>query len=322
MDNPLVSVVIPVYNVAPWVRECLDSVTGQTYTNLEIIVIDDGSTDEGGRICDEYSRDSRVRVIHQKNGGLGHARNVGMDLATGKYIVFLDSDDYWRDDTVEELCRMAEKDRTQVIAFSANVWFDGVESVKHPDYSYTVQTGIVQTGVDSLRTKNREYYSQACLRFYLLSYLREQQFRFDEGVIHEDESFSFLAYLCAERVECVGKRYYTRRYRAGSIMMTLDLAESAKGYLAATETVYRFCRESELSGEMTELCGRKIKGYICSIFGRYRTADREDRRRIAEQAGETFRKLSRDGKILPVTVRVAIRNFHIGYALWSLKLRV
>ena len=319
----MITVFTPTYNRASYLGRCFSSLEKQTCSDFEWIVADDGSTDNTAEVISAFQTESfPIQYVRKANGGKHTALNAVHPFIHGKYVLILDSDDYWRAETVEELCRLAEKDRTQVIAFSANVRFDGVEPVKHPDYSYTVQTGIVQTGVDSLRTKNREYYSQACLRFYLLSYLREQQFRFDEGVIHEDESFSFLAYLCADRVECVGKRYYTRRYRAGSIMMTLDPAESAKGYLAATETVYRFCRESELSGEMTELCGRKIKGYICNIFGRYRTADREDRRRIVEQAGETFRKLSRDGKILPVTVRMAIWNFHIGYALWSLKRRV
>ena len=91
----LISVVIPVYNVEKYLEKCLDSVVEQTYRNLEIILVDDGSTDNSGAICDRYAqKDSRVVVIHQKNGGLSKARNVGIDTATGKYISFIDSDDY------------------------------------------------------------------------------------------------------------------------------------------------------------------------------------------------------------------------------------
>ena len=102
------SIVIPVYNVAPYLGECLDSVLCQKFRDFEVIAVDDGSTDESGRICDEYARrDSRIRVIHQKNRGLSGARNAGIRQAVGEYLLFLDSDDYWRDDNV--LVAMAEK---------------------------------------------------------------------------------------------------------------------------------------------------------------------------------------------------------------------
>ncbi len=93
--NEKISVIIPVYNVAPYLKQCIDSVINQTYTNLEIIVIDDGSTDGSGDICDEYAKnDQRIKVIHKTNGGLSTARNTGMDIATGTYLAFVDSDDW------------------------------------------------------------------------------------------------------------------------------------------------------------------------------------------------------------------------------------
>lgn len=103
MKQGLISVIIPVYNVAPYLREALDSVVNQTYRDLEIIVVDDGSTDGSGEICDEYSCDPRITVIHQKNGGLSNARNTGLDHATGSYIAFLDSDDAWHSSFIERL---------------------------------------------------------------------------------------------------------------------------------------------------------------------------------------------------------------------------
>lgn len=94
MTNELISVIVPVYNVAEYLRECLDSIISQTYTNLEIILVDDGSTDNSGKICDEYEKiDERIKVIHKENGGLSDARNAGLDICRGDYIGFVDSDD-------------------------------------------------------------------------------------------------------------------------------------------------------------------------------------------------------------------------------------
>ena len=103
-DNPLISVVIPVYKVEKYIRECVDSVLAQTYTNLDIILVDDGSPDECPSICDGYAvRDERVRVVHKPNGGLSSARNAGIDAARGEYITFIDSDDYVSRVYVEQL---------------------------------------------------------------------------------------------------------------------------------------------------------------------------------------------------------------------------
>lgn len=96
MENDLISVIVPIYNVEKYLQECLDSIINQTYKNLEIILVDDGSTDNSGIICNEYAKkDNRIKVIHKKNGGLSSARNAGMDeCSVGGYITFVDSDDW------------------------------------------------------------------------------------------------------------------------------------------------------------------------------------------------------------------------------------
>ena len=117
--QPLVSVVIPVYNVEAYLRECLDSVCGQTYRNLEIILVDDGSRDHSGALCDEIAEsDSRVICIHKENGGLSSARNCGMDHAHGDYLMFVDSDDWIELNAVEQAVTVAENEKAGVVMWN------------------------------------------------------------------------------------------------------------------------------------------------------------------------------------------------------------
>ena len=108
LEIPLISVIIPVYNTEKYLRTCLDSIVNQTHSNLQIILIDDGSTDNSGLICDEYAqKDSRIICVHQQNGGVSKARNEGLKIATGDYIHFPDSDDYLDLDTYEYLLKIS-----------------------------------------------------------------------------------------------------------------------------------------------------------------------------------------------------------------------
>lgn len=119
MEEKLISIIVPVYNVEKYLKECIDSVISQTYKNLEIILVDDGSTDKSGEICDEYSKkDSRIKVIHKENGGLSDARNVALDIAKGEYIGFVDSDDYVEKDMFETLYKLAEEHNTEISSIS------------------------------------------------------------------------------------------------------------------------------------------------------------------------------------------------------------
>lgn len=122
MNNPLVSVVVPVYNVSSYLEQCLDSVVNQTYKNLEIILVDDGSTDDSGAICDRYAeKDSRIQVIHKENGGLSSARNVGLERITGEWALFIDSDDWIELNTLELLFEQKDE-RSEIVEFGL-MWY-------------------------------------------------------------------------------------------------------------------------------------------------------------------------------------------------------
>ena len=115
MSQPLVSIIVPIYKVEPYLRRCLDSIVNQSYTNLEIILVDDGSPDNCPQICDEYaSKDNRIKVIHKKNGGLSDARNAGLDICKGEYISFVDSDDWVDEKYIETLLDLAIKENVDI----------------------------------------------------------------------------------------------------------------------------------------------------------------------------------------------------------------
>ena len=126
---PKISIIVPIYNVAPYLRQCMDSIIQQTYPNIEIICVDDGSTDESGTIADEYAKkDSRVRVIHQENQGLSAARNAGYSRSTGEYIMYLDSDDWIDLDTCETAIDIALKYDAELVFWAYVRVYEGMES--------------------------------------------------------------------------------------------------------------------------------------------------------------------------------------------------
>lgn len=115
MDKELISVIVPVYNVETYLRQCIESIVGQSYKNLEIILVDDGSKDNSGKICDDYARkDKRIKVIHKKNGGLSDSRNVGITVATGNYIAFVDSDDWIEKNMYEKMYNQCNKFKADI----------------------------------------------------------------------------------------------------------------------------------------------------------------------------------------------------------------
>ncbi len=130
MDDKI-SVIVPVYNVEKWLEECVESIVNQTYKNLEIILVDDGSIDKSSEICDDWKiRDSRIKVIHKKNGGLSSARNAGLDICTGEYIAFIDGDDYIKDNMFECLINIAEENNVDVVKCKMYLYYDETNTTK------------------------------------------------------------------------------------------------------------------------------------------------------------------------------------------------
>ena len=320
---PTISVIIPVYKVEAYLRDCVDSVLAQTFTDFELILVDDGSPDACGAICDEYAaRDGRIHVIHQENAGQGKARNVGMDRAVGKYLIFLDSDDYWLPSTLETLYAEAEKNQTQVLVFGAKPFGDGIERwEKYPSYQQTVQNGVIKSGPESLKIsmENHEYYSVAWNKFYLLSYLRSYGLCFDEGIIREDVRISFLSHLFAERVECIGARFYQYRKRPDSTMTGSSIQNTAHGCRVALDGLLDAYENRPLSALGREQLARYIavRGEMfCDLFRQTLGQDRKAAAWIQRDVRKTMKRL-RAIPGLSRSLRLATYDLYLSHVVTS-----
>lgn len=211
----LVSIIVPVYNVAPFLDRCLDSLVKQTYPNIEIILVDDGSTDGSGALCDLWqSRDSRIRVFHKPNGGLSDARNYAMERASGEYLSFVDSDD-WCDLRFLERMLTALADTGADLVECDYVSTDGAA----PLPCQTVSDYRVFEGRECfLRFLTEEFFVSVWNKLYRRSLLENHPFR--RGVYHEDEFWTYRVFSRAQRVCRLRYTGYCYYQRQGSIVHT------------------------------------------------------------------------------------------------------
>jgi glycosyltransferase involved in cell wall biosynthesis len=184
VNKNMVSVIIPVYNVEKFLEKCIDSVIEQSFSNLEIILIDDGSTDGSPKICDEYAnRDKRIRVIHQSNRGLSAARNSGLDIASGENIVFLDSDDTLQSNLIDELYRVKNKHKAMISACSLNYVFqDGTQKRR----GELLKADIFFPFEKAIEEMNRYCYFDMCANAKMYSKELFSDIRFPVGKLSED----------------------------------------------------------------------------------------------------------------------------------------
>lgn len=234
MGEIKVSVIVPVYNVEKYLEECVESLIGQTLKEIEILLIDDGSTDSSGEICNRYANVYKnIRVIHKSNGGLGAARNTGFSESKGKYVYFIDSDDLLGVDALQFLYEEAEKKQLEVILFSAECFSDEEDIIYDKDgYKRTQHLNEVISGRELFEKLfyAKEYYASIPMRFYRKDFLEKKGYSFPE-IIHEDELYGFLSLVEAFKAECIEKRFYKRRFRKGSIMTSEKAYNSAMGYV-------------------------------------------------------------------------------------------
>lgn len=213
------SVILPIYKVEKYLHECVDSILGQTYTDFEIILVDDGSPDSCPQICDEYAaKDARVKVIHKINGGLASARNAGLEVAQGDYICYVDSDDYLIDNKVLE--RLAEKTESKpdIVHYKFVEWFESDGHVAPCYFDYNVPTkdrSLAEVYCDLI--DKDAYYNSAWSKIIRRSLLMDNNIRFEEGIVGEDNEWYYHVVMVAKKLVLLDEPLYVYRRRSGSI---------------------------------------------------------------------------------------------------------
>lgn len=273
----LISIIVPVYNVKNYLRMCVDSIVNQTYENLEILLLDDGSTDGSAELCDELAEtDARIKVYHQKNSGISATRNVGISMAAGEYIGFVDSDDYV-DST------MYEKMITKIKEENGDLVICGYQKVdENNDYienDSPIRNEVLNSheAVKRMYEKRGWYYVTLWNRLYRRELF--QNLKFWVGKKHEDLFLAQKILLASNKIVTISERLYFYRATANSIMT----AKADIGRLDGVEAAYLNYRELEAMGLTDLLPGAFQMGRDhLEIMGRIQVSSKEERKRRKE----------------------------------------
>lgn len=255
-----VSVIVPCYKVEPYLHRCVDSILNQTYPNLDVILVDDGSPDRCGEICDEYAAaDSRVRVIHQTNQGLSAARNAGLDLMSGHYALFVDSDD-WLDDTCVDTLRQLLMATGADIAVSnmLRVW-DDHGPVPTSDAGEIIRMDRAQA-IDEVVKPRYGSMVAACGKLFPAALLAGV--RFPVGRLHEDEFTTYRLLLRAREVVVTTRPLYFYRQRSNSIMGSPFNPKAAMDAVDARIERAHVLRQEGLQRAAATTSGQALSSYM------------------------------------------------------------
>lgn len=240
-DMPKISVIVPFYNVERYARQCIESIKNQTYINLEIILVDDGSPDNCGEICDEYAAsDNRIKVIHKPNGGLSSARNAGLDAATGEYIGFVDSDDWIEPEMYEKMLDAIVSNNSSIAV--CNVIYDYKNAAESNKYKVAVNKTVARDEVLKMLMDDKYLNNYAVNKLYHREVISD---RFPVSHDFEDIYVAIRWFSNASAVSFIDFEGYHYRQRKGSIMHS-DYSKKHIHYLESCIAQYEFLKSNRL----------------------------------------------------------------------------
>lgn len=285
---PKFTLIIPVYNVEAYLRQCLDSVLCQDYSDWEAVCVNDGSTDGSAAILEDYAaKDARFQVFTQPNGGLSAARNAGLDAAKGEYILFLDSDDWLEPKALETIDTSLNGE--DMLSFSGRRFFEDTQSFNPAD---VLPEKAYASGMDYYNGNalSQRDFAFVCvvLRAYRRAFLVDNGLRFKEGILHEDNLFTPLACYYAQKVKQINACCYDYRVRAHSITTTVDMKRLTDLMETANELAAFFIPKQ---GFNKKVMYRAITQYYQVAFVEAPKGERKALKRLCDWV--LYRKVSR-----------------------------
>ena len=215
MEKSLVSIIVPIFNVEAYLDRCVENLVNQTYKNLEIILVDDGSPDGCPHKCEDWARkDSRIKVIHKENGGLSDARNAGMNIATGEYISFIDSDDYVALDFCETMLLVIKKENSDIVECGVVKFYEDGRFEEHSD-DLAVATFETESALSGLISEN-PFHQHVWNKIYKTQLVKDIPYAV--GKLNEDEFWTYQVFGRAKKVSKINKTMYYYFQRSSSIM--------------------------------------------------------------------------------------------------------
>lgn len=324
--DPLVTIVIPAYNVEEYIDECVESAIKQTYKNIEIIIINDGSTDNTKEKISKYT-DEKVKIFSKENEGLSATRNLGINKANGKYIYFLDSDDKMDLNLIEACVRAAEENNLDIVNFDGEIFYDEENLIRKGDLIYNKSKYLkseVMTGREYFKLSNNKnvYSSMVCLYFFKKSFLEENNLTFKKGILHEDELFTAVALILNCKVKYINKVFFYRRIRRDSIMTSKKTLKNSNGYLEVAEDLTKIVQRLDLDNETRELVISKIVNfYNSAIINSYKARINEkDKKEIIEFSKNLNYLLRRNILINNKALIIKAKFYNISYMIYYLKI--
>lgn len=280
VDEMLISIIVPVYNVEKYVLKCLQSIQNQTYQNFEVIIVDDGSIDGGGEICDKFAEsDKRFGVIHQSNMGLSAARNTGLEVAKGEFLMFVDSDDYIHPQMLEILYRCCVEKKAEVAVCKYLTFGEG-EDVNFSSINWDACDTMVVSGIESCQRIYTETVCETVISCNKL-YRREvfEKMRFPVGKIHEDEFVTYKILYDVEKVVYVDEVLYFYLQRQNSIMSQTNYGSNHMVMLEmARESILFYL--SKNNKRLAELALERAYGLCKMLYEKYGIAKRKDLQKV------------------------------------------
>lgn len=281
----MISVIVPVYNVERYLRQCLDSVVGQTYRDLEILVVDDGSTDGSGEICDEYKTDSRVQVYHTDNHGLSAARNYALDRAHGNYIAFIDSDDWFEETALQIFLTTAQETSADIVA--CQFYQEYKDKTVEPEGT---RTEFVAEGDEVLKSMviDHKLTEDVWNKFYRSSLFNS--IRYPEGLIFEDKATTYKLLQKAEKLAYTPAPLIHYRNREGSLSNVHSMKSLTDYWVVYRE---RFDTLGSISDKYYRVALSEGIGAISRMWRWYAGCSKKEQRR-AEKTLEEMQKFMKE----------------------------